>query len=65
MSAPSSSFLGDVQRLPSGSTLMTSGGESWIVTPLGDVTLRMTSEIWFGYMEFRTNLYAPPDDIWQ
>jgi len=59
------SFLGDVQRLPSGNTLITSGYETWIVTPQGEVTLSMSAGPWFGYMEFRTDLYGPADDIWQ
>jgi len=59
------SFLGDVQRLPSGNTLITSGNKAWIVTPQQEVTLSMSAEIWFGYTEFRTDLYGPADDIWQ
>jgi hypothetical protein len=61
------SFLGDVQRLPSGNTLITSGNRAWIVTPLGEVPLDMimSGGPWFGYLEFRTDLYGPPDDIWQ
>lgn len=59
------SFLGDVQRLPSGNTLITSGYDAWIVTPSGEVTLTMLAGTWFGYMEFRTDLYGRPDDIWQ
>jgi len=59
------SFLGDVQRLPSGNTLITSGYEAWIATPAGEVSLSMSAGPWFGYMEFRTDLYGPADDIWQ
>jgi len=63
-------FLGDVQRLPSGNTLINySIGKIQEVDPNDNVVLEVdiatpnASDV--GYTEFRSNLYGPPIDIAQ
>lgn len=59
-------YMGDVQRLPGGNTLITHAPPSEIqeVDPLGNVVLTIDGEGRnFGYAEWRTTLYGPPLDI--
>ncbi len=59
-------YMGDVQRLPGGNTLITHGPPSEIqeVDPMGNVVLTIDGEGRpFGYAEWRTTLYGPPLDI--
>ena len=56
-----SDYLGDVQRLPNGNTLVTfsTGGQIHEVTPSGAVVQTITAN-YFGYSNFRETLYGPP-----
>jgi hypothetical protein len=66
-SRSSSLFLGDVQRLPSGNTLITySTGERIQEVDANDaVVLEIAGTNPFGYVEFRQSLYGLPLDIQQ
>jgi hypothetical protein len=67
MSRSSSLFLGDVQRLPSGNTLITySTGERIQEVDANDaVVLEIVGTNAWGYVEFRQSLYGLPLDIRQ
>jgi hypothetical protein len=59
-------YMGDVQRLPGGNTLITHGPPSEIqeVDAMGNVVLTIDGEGRnFGYSEWRATLYGPPLDI--
>jgi len=56
-----SDYLGDVQRLANGNTLVTfsTGGQIHEVSPTGAVVQTITAN-YFGYSNFRETLYGPP-----
>lgn len=56
--------FGDVQRLPSGNTLITYSTDKYVteVDSNDNVVLSFKGAGSFGYMEFRTDLYGPPND---
>ncbi len=57
-------FIGDVQRLPSGNTLIDYGLLVQEVDPDDNVVLEIDSSArYFGYVEFRQSLYGLPLDI--
>jgi len=60
-------FLGDVQRLPSGNTLIDYSFNfvMQVVDPTDSLVLEMTGTSGFGYVEFRERLYGEPLDIQQ
>jgi hypothetical protein len=62
-----SSFLGDVQRLPSGNTLITysTGGRIQEVDANDALVLEILGTNPWGYVEFRQRLYGSPLDIAQ
>jgi hypothetical protein len=59
--AQGSSILGDVQRLPSGTFLVTNSDSGFVqeMTPEGGV-VAVISPASTGYSEFRESLYGPP-----
>ena len=59
-------WFGDVQRLPSGNTLINySFGVIQEVDPSDNVVLEIQAGSYVGYTEFRQSLYGPPLDIQQ
>jgi hypothetical protein len=59
-----SDWFGDVQRLPSGNTLINySLGAIQEVDPSDNVVLEINAGVYWGYTEFRKSLYGPPLDI--
>jgi hypothetical protein len=59
-----SDWFGDVQRLPSGNTLINySLGAIQEIDPNDNVVLQINEGVYLGYTEFRQSLYGPPLDI--
>jgi len=59
-------YYGDVQRLPAGNTLVTFSidGTMHEVDPAGNLVMTIRGDL-FGYAEWRSSLYGPPNDIRQ
>ncbi len=61
--ASATTFFGNVQRLPGGATLLASVFEMSVVGAGGEQVLDATFSTPLGYVEFRSSLYAEPDEI--
>ena len=59
-------WLGNVQRLPGGNTLINcSTGPIQEVAPDGTIVLQVDAGVFVGFTEFRKSLYGPPLDVQQ